>query len=199
MIYKFYEWFFKVCDYYESYVDKKILLLEVFVWDVEEGKYCLYDWVIFDQDWGKVFFLCGKFKEIVEMAKYDIDFCMYDVFFMVYFFWNVDIINYKKGDVFLFKIFMDKEFWLLKMIYVGKEEDVKVKGFGCFNMIWVSFEVIVGDIFDDDMEMNIWVFDDKNCLLLFIEFLLLVGFVKVVFKDYKNFWYDFCVEIKQYL
>ncbi|WP_282775847.1 DUF3108 domain-containing protein [Phaeodactylibacter xiamenensis] len=194
--YKSYEWFFKVRDYYESYVDKKTLLPEVSVRDVEEGKYRLYDRVTFDQDKGKAFSLRGKSKETAEMAKYDIDPCMHDVLSMVYFLRNVDITNYKKGDALPLKVFMDKESWPLKMTYAGKEEDVKVKGLGRFNTIRVSPEVIAGDIFDDDTEMNIWVTDDKNRLPLLIESPLSVGSVKAVLKDYKNLRHDLRAEVK---
>ncbi len=194
--YKSYEWFFKVRDYYESYVDKKTLLPEVSVRDVEEGKYRLYDRVTFDQDKGKAFSLRGKSKETAEMAKYDIDPCMHDVLSMVYFLRNVDITNYKKGDALPLKVFMDKESWPLKMTYAGKEGDVKVKGLGRFNTIRVSPEVIAGDIFDDDTEMNIWVTDDQNRLPLLIESPLSVGSVKAVLKDYKNLRHDLRAEVK---
>lgn len=194
--YKSYEWFFKVRDYYESYVDKETLLPKVSIRDVEEGKYRLYDRVTFDQDRGKAFSLRGKSKETAEMVKYDIDPCMHDVLSMVYFLRNVDITNYKKGDALPLKIFMDKESWPLKMTYAGKEEDVKVKGLGRFNTIRVRPEVIAGDIFDDDTEMNIWVTDDKNRLPLLIESPLSVGSVKAVLKDYKNLRHDLSAEIK---
>lgn len=194
--YKSYEWFFKVRDYYESYVDKKTLLPEVSIRDVEEGKYRLYDRVTFDQDRGKAFSLRGKSRETAEMANYDIDPCIHDVLSMVYFLRNVDITNYKQGDALPLKIFMDKESWPLKMTYAGKEENVKVRGLGRFNTIRVSPEVIAGDIFDDDTEMNIWVTDDKNRLPLLIESPLSVGSVKAVLKDYKKLRHDLRAEVK---
>lgn len=194
--YKSYEWFFKVRDYYDSYVDKETLLPEVSIRNVEEGSYRLYDRVTFDQGSGKASSLRGKSKETAEMAHYDIDHCMHDVLSMVYFLRNADIANYKKGDALPLKIFMDKESWPLKMTYAGKEEKVKVKGLGHFNTIRVSPEVVAGDIFEEGTEMNIWVSDDQNRLPLLIESPLSVGSVKAVLKDYKNLRYDLSAEVK---
>lgn len=193
--YRSYEWFFRVRDYYESYVDKETLLPEVSIRDVEEGKYRLYDRVTFDQDQGKAFSLRGKSKETAKMSHYDIDRCMHDVLSMVYFLRNVDISAYKKGESLPLQIFMDKEAWPLKMTYAGKERNVKVKGMGRFNTIRVSPEVIAGDIFDEETEMNIWVTDDKNRLPLLIESPLSVGSVKAVLKGYKNLRYDLSAEV----
>lgn len=194
--YKSYEWFFKVRDYYESYVDKETLLPKVSVRDVEEGKYRLYDHVTFDQDNGKAFSLRGKSQETAEMSNYNIDRCMHDVLSMVYFLRNVDISSYRKGDSLPLKVFMDKESWPLRMTYAGKEQGVKVKGMGRFNTLRVSPEVIEGDIFEEGTEMNIWVTDDKNRVPLLIESPLSVGSVKAVLKDYKNLRYDLSAAVK---
>lgn len=47
-IYKLYEWFFIVWDYYDIYVDKEIFLFYIFIRNVCEGGYCFYDVVIFE-------------------------------------------------------------------------------------------------------------------------------------------------------
>ena len=194
--YKSYEWFFKVRDYYDSYVDKETLLPKVAIRDVEEGKYRLYDRVTFDQDNGKAFSLRGKSRETAEMADYNIDRCMHDALSMVYFLRNVDISNYKKGDSLPLKIFMDKESWPLKMTYAGKERGMRVRGMGRFNTLRVHPEVIAGDIFEEGTEMNIWVTDDDNRLPLLIESPLSVGSVKAVLKEYKNLRYDLSSAVK---
>ena len=193
--YKSYEWFFKVRDYYDSYVDKETLLPEISIRDVAEGKYRLYDRVTFDQDNGKAFSLRGKTKETAEMSNYDIDNCMHDVLSMVYFVRNIDMKTYQKGDPMPLQIFMDKETWPLTMTYAGKESNVKVKGVGRFNTIRLKPEVIAGEIFEEGTEMNIWVTDDENRLPLLIESPLSVGSVKAVLKDYKNLRHDLSAEV----
>ena len=47
--YASYEWFFKVRDKYESYVDKETLLPTRAVRDIHEGNYELYELIDFDQ------------------------------------------------------------------------------------------------------------------------------------------------------
>lgn len=188
--YRSYEWFFKVRDYYDSYVNKSTLLPEVSIRDIEEGKYRLYDRVTFNQEAGMAYSLRGKSKATAEMSNYQIENCMHDVLSMVYYLRNLDISEYQEGDVIPLKIFMDKETWPLRMHYEGQEKGVKVKGMGRFNTIRVQPEVIAGDIFDEDTEMNIWVTDDANRLPVLIESPLSVGSVKAVLKDYNNLRYE---------
>jgi len=47
--YPSYEWFYKVDDKYESYLDKETLLPEIHIKDVQEGGYTRFDRTVFDQ------------------------------------------------------------------------------------------------------------------------------------------------------
>ncbi len=189
--YPSYEWFFKVDDHYDTYIDKNTLLPHTSIRDVHEGKYTLYDKVTFDQTNGIATSLRGKTVDQAVSRDYDIDNCMHDIVSIFYYCRNIEFDEYDAGQEFPIKIFMDKETWPLNVKYHGKESNKKVKGLGNFNTIKFSPEVISGEVFEEDTEMNIWVSDDKNRVPLLIESPVSVGSVKAVLKEYKGLKYDF--------
>jgi len=194
--YKTYEWFFKVRDQYESYIDKETLLPETSIRDVHEGGYRLYDKVDFDQERNLAISERGKTKYETEKKEYSLDGCMHDVLSVIYYTRNLDVERYDEGQEFPVKIFMDKEVWPLNVKYKGKEESKKIKGQGKFKTIKFSPEVIEGEVFEADTEMNIWVSDDGNRIPLLIESPVSVGSVKAVLKDYKGLKYEMTSKIK---
>lgn len=189
--YKSYEWFYKVKDRYDTYVDKNTLLPVMSIRDVQEGKYRLYDKVTFDQQGKKAFSLRGKTKDAAEMAEYPIDNCMHDILSIIYYTRNVDFDALQSGAAFPIKIFMDKEIWPLQVKYMGKEKDKKIKGLGRLNTIKFSPEVISGYVFGEGAEMTVWASDDENKIPLMIESPVSVGSVKAVLKEYKGLRYEF--------
>lgn len=194
--YSTYEWFFKVRDKYEVYIDKETLLPITSIRNVREGGYRLYDKVEFDQQNNKLTSLRGKTKEKAFLRAFEVESCMHDVLSIVYHARNIQFENYASGDEFPIKIFMDKEVWPLKVKYEGKQERKKIKGRGRFNTIKFSPEVIVGDVFTKDAKMNIWVTDDANKVPLLIESPVSVGSIKVVLKNYKNLRHEMTSKIK---
>ncbi len=189
--YKSYEWFYKVKDRYDTYVDKNTLLPVLSIRDVHEGKYRLYDKVTFDQQGKKAFSLRGKTKESAEMAEYPIDNCMHDILSIIYYTRNVDFNDLQAGSAFPIKIFMDKEVWPLRVKFQGREKDKKIKGLGRINTIKFSPEVISGFVFGEGAEMTVWASDDENKIPLMIESPVSVGSVKAVLKEYKGLRYNF--------
>ena len=194
--YKSYEWFFKVRDYYDTYVDKETLLPQVSVRDVHEGKYTLYDKVTFDKKRNKAISFRGKSKDRAKVTEYEVDPCMHDILSIIYFTRNVDLGDLDKEENIPIKIFMDKETWPLKVRYKGKEVK-RVRNRGKFNTIKFVPEVIAGTVFKEDAQMSVWVSDDENKIPLLIESPVSVGSVKVVLKSYKGLRYDFEAAVKK--
>ena len=185
--YKSYEWFFRVRDYYDSYVDKQTLLPTLSIRDITEGGYTLYDKVTFDQVKHTANSKRGRTAATIkENNTFEVEECMHDLLSIMYHVRNIDYDNYQAGDKLPIKIFMDKAVWPLNIHYKGKKENKKIKGLGKFNTIKVSPEVIAGEVFKEDTHMNIWIGDDDNKLPLLIESPLSVGSVKAVLKDYKG-------------
>jgi hypothetical protein len=189
--YKSYEWFYKVRDRYDTYVDKNTLLPVLSVRDIHEGKYRLYDKVTFDQQGKKAYSLRGKTKEVAKLTEYPIESCMHDILSIVYYTRNLDFDKMPTGSNFPIKIFMDKETWPLKVSYLGKEKDKRIKGFGKMNTIKFSPEVISGFVFSEGAKMIVWASDDQNKIPLMIESPVSVGSVKAVIKEYNGLRYPF--------
>ena len=185
--YPSYDWVFKVRDRYESYIDKSTLLPNMSVRDVQEGGYTLYDKTILNQQQNRAIIERGRSKEKIHDRKETaIDNCMHDILSIIYYARNLDYDSMEKGAEVPVKIFMDKEEWPLTVKYDGRDTSKKIKGLGKFKTIKFSPQVIVGDIFTEETEMNIWVTDDKNKIPLLIESPISVGSVKAVLKEYKG-------------
>ena len=194
--YPSYEWFFKVRDNYDTYIDKNSLLPTTAIRDVKEGGYSLYDKVTFDQERQKTVSLRGDNKEKTIMREFDVDACMHDILSIIYYTRNVDFNSLDEGQEFPIKIFMDKEVWPLKVRYKGKDPKTKVKGTGHFKTIRFSPEVIIGDVFTEDAEMNIWATDDDNKIPVLIESPVSVGSVKAVLSGYANLRYPMVSKVE---
>ncbi len=185
--YNSYEWFYKVRDRYDTYVDKKTLLPRTSIRDILEGKYTLYDKTSFDQNARRAYTRRAKTKDQeLELTEHPLNGCMHDIMSMIYYTRNMDFNRYRKGERIPIKIFMDKEVWPLSMTYHGQDDNFKVKGLGRFDAIHLSPELVAGEIFEEGAEMNIWVSDDENRIPLLIESPLSVGSVKAVLKDYSG-------------
>jgi len=191
-----YEWVFKIEDKFESHIDKETLLPHTAIRDLQEGNYRLWDKVDFDQDNQKVDYHRGKTMETTKMKTYDLEGCMHDVLSIIYFTRNIDFEKLETGDSFPVSIFLDKETYNLDVEFQGEEDNVKVKGLGRFNTIKFSPQVIGGDIFDDNTQMEIFATNDNNRLPLMINSPLKVGSVRAVLTEYNGLKYDLTAKIK---
>lgn len=184
--YPSYEWFFKVRDYYYTYIDKETFLPHTFIRDVEEGSYTLYDKIQFDQVSQTGTSFRGKNKDEAKLQDFQFDDCMHDMLSIVYKMRNMDFNKMPEGSKIPVTIFLDMEEYPLDIKYDGRVKDKKVRGLGTYNAIQITPEVIAGNVFNEDAEMKIWVSDDKNRVPLIIESPVSVGSVKVVLKEYEN-------------
>jgi len=191
-----YEWVFKVEDVFESYISKETLLPNTSIRDIHEGNYTLYDKVNFDQDNRVAINHRGRSVGTTEQKNYDLTGCMHDVLSIIYYTRNIDFSQFQKDDSFPVNIFLDKETYNLNVKYLGEEDNVKVKGLGRFNTIKFSPQVIGGDVFEEDSQMEIFASNDSNKLPLMINSPLKVGSVRAVLTEYNGLKYDMSAQIK---
>jgi Protein of unknown function (DUF3108) len=182
-----YDWFFKVRDYYDTWVQKDNLLPLMSIRQLLEGKYTLYDYTAFDQSRQTCYNERGRSKETIkEHNHFDVDGCMHDMLSILYFARNLDFGGYAQGESFPIKIFVDKDTWPLEVRYKGAEAGKKIKGPGRFNTLRFSPQVIEGEVFPKDAELNVWVSDDANHLPLIIESPLSVGSAKAILSRHSG-------------
>jgi hypothetical protein len=185
--YPAHDWFFKVRDQYDTWVQKDTGLPIMGIRDILEGKYRLYDYLTYDQSRRTVFNERGKAKDdIRERKRFNIDACMHDIVSILYHSRNVDFSRFQTNDYFNVKIFMDKEAWPLKVRYKGRVPGKEVYGLGKFNTVQFSPEVIPGRVFPEGATINVWATDDANRLPLVIESPLAVGTVKAVLHKHQG-------------
>jgi hypothetical protein len=188
--YSSYNWFFKVNDTYDSYIDKTTLLPSTAVRDIKEGKYKLYDKVNFDQEGKVASYERGEHKGAIERkGNINLGDKMHDILSIIYYSRSIDYSQYAPNTDLPVKVLLDEEVYPLKVRYLGKEEK-NIKGLGKFNTLKMSPQVVSGQVFKEGTQMKIWASDDANKIPLMIESPVSVGSVKIVLKSYKGLKYD---------
>lgn len=170
---KSYEWFYKVRDRYESFIDVETLLPAKFIRNVNEGGFKIYNLVTFNHSTAQATSTNGTFK---------VPACVQDVLSAIYYARNIDFNKYKPGDKIPFSMFLDDHVYNLYVRYIGKEK-ITTK-YGTFNTIKLSPLLIEGTIFKGGEKMMVWVGDDANHLPVRVDSPILVGSIKVDLMGY---------------
>ncbi len=168
--------FFKVRDRYETYMDKDAMLPWLFVRRVDEGGYK------FGQDY--TFNHYTKKVDVGNNQKFDIPSGIQDMVSAFYYARNLDLSNAKEGDVFSMNCFLDKEIWPLKIRYIGKE-DIKTD-IGKYRCLKFRPIVQKGRVFKKEEDLNVWISDDKNHVVMRAKADVLVGSIKMDITGAKN-------------
>jgi hypothetical protein len=170
------DWFFKVRDRYETYMDKDALLPWYFVRRVDEGGYK------FSQDY--VFNHYTKKVDVGNNQKFDVPSGIQDMVSAFYSARNLDLSNAKEGDIYSLTCFLDKEIWPLKIRFIGREIiETDMGKYRC-----LKFRPIVqkGRVFKKEEDLNVWISDDKNHLPMRVQADVLVGSIKMDITSAKN-------------
>lgn len=171
-----FDWFFKVRDRYETFIDKDALLPWMFVRRVNEGGYIINQDYMFNHYTNKV--------DVGGGEKIDVPAGTQDMISAFYSARNLDYTDAKEGDVFTINSIVDKEIWPLKIRYVGKETiETEVGTYKC-----IKFRPIVqkGRIFKREEDLNVWITDDKNHIPLRAQAKIMFGSVKLDITSMKN-------------
>lgn len=183
--YSGFDWFFKVRDTYETYIDQEKMVPLRFKRDVNEGKTKFKNDVTFNHD---------KRKATSDSKQFNIEKCTQDVLSTIYFARNIDYDQYSIGSKIPFSLFLDNELHNINIKYMGKAK-IRTK-YGTFNAIKIMPQLIKGNIFKGDDGMIIYVSDDKNHIPLRIESAILVGSIKVDLMSFKGLKYALSSKIK---
>lgn len=170
------DWFYKVRDRYETYMDKDALLPWLFVRRVDEGGYK------FSQDY--YFNHYTKKVDVGNNQKFDIPAGIQDMVSAFYSARSMDLSNAKDGDIFSLTCFMDKEIWPMKIKFIGREViETDIGKYRC-----LRFRPIVqkGRVFKNEEDLNVWISDDKNHLPMRVKADIIIGSVKMDITNVKN-------------
>ena len=171
-----FDFFYKVRDRYETYIDEEAMVPWLFVRRVNEGGYKI------NQDY--IFNHYNKKVNVGNGETYDIEANMQDMLSAFYHARNLDLSNAKPGETYSLNCFMDKEVWPLKIKFIGRENITTELGtFKC-----LKFRPIVqkGRVFKDEEDLNIWITDDKNHIPVLGQADVFVGSIKAELKSYSG-------------
>lgn len=177
--YSGFDWFFKVRDHYQTYIDKVGCQPLQFSKVMEEGSYKDSDFAIFNY----------QHKKISSAKKGSVAFSgdIQDVISAIYYARTLDVKNAKSGDLFPLQIYLDGEVYDLQIKFVKRE--VLKTDIGKVNAIKVIPMVVADRVFKDKEGLELWVSDDENKVPLRVKADLLVGAVKVDIMSYDKLRY----------
>jgi hypothetical protein len=169
-----FDWFFKVRDRYETYMDKEGLFPHRFIRNCDEGGYKIFQDYTFHQD--KRAYTNHKGETYVTP-----DFVQ-DMISSYFYARSLDFSKLKKGDIITVTTIVDDEIYPLRMKYLGKET-VKVD-LGKFNCLRFAPVVQKGRVFKKEEDLSVWVTDDANHLPVLAQAKILVGSIKMELTNY---------------
>jgi hypothetical protein len=165
---KSYDWFYKVRDVYESFIDTATMLPLKFIRNVAETGNRIYDHVTFDH----------KTKTAVSRTgSIQTPDCIQDVLSAIYYARNIDFSRYKVNDIIPFNMYLDDQVYPLYIRYLGKEK--LHTRHGDYNTIKFRPKLIEGTLFRGGEQMLVYVTDDARKIPVYIETPILVGKVRV--------------------
>lgn len=171
-----FDWFFKVRDRYETYMDVEGVFPWLFVRRIDEGGYTKAQDYQFYQNKGEV----RNEKEEIYKVPHGIQ----DMISSFYYSRTIDYSNAKVGDIFEFDSFVDEEIYPLRIKYAGKKT-IKIKE-GKFRCLVFHPAVQEGRIFTSDEDLTVYITDDENKIPILASAKILVGSIRMELTGYKN-------------
>lgn len=185
-----YEWFYKVYDQYESYLDPFTNKPVRFIRNVNEGGYTMNNHYTFDHDQQEVYldYLKTQGETKRQNETLPINACTHDMLSAIYQTRNIDYSQYVAGDIISIEVFMDGRIQEIHIQYSGIET-IKTK-LGKFEALKLHPTLHESYLFEGGKKMTIWATNDANKIPLLIEAPLKVGFVKAILNNYDQLAYD---------
>ena len=180
--YKRYNWFYKVNDVYESFVDPATLMPYQFKRDVYEGGFTIYNEYLFNREENQIISLHEDSKTALKKSKHDVTSCTMDILSAIYYTRVMDFSGNSMNDTIPISVFLDEKVYDIYVRYLGKERlNIGEAEFECIKFSPLLLE---GSVFKGGEGMTIWVTDDKNRIPVMIETPIIVGSIKAILDDY---------------
>jgi hypothetical protein len=170
------DWFFKVRDRYESYIDEESLVPWMFIRRIDEGGY------VSKQD-----YVFNPFNNKVRTGNecvFDVPFGIQDMISGFYRARVLDLSGAKEGSIYSINCFVDEKIFLVKIKFISRE-NIKTD-FGVIRCLKFRPIIQTGRIFKHEEDLNIWISDDKNHILVKGQADIMFGSVKVEVSSYSG-------------
>lgn len=180
-----FNWFYKVHDRFESFLDVDSLVPLSFIRRTQEGGYIVDDDVVFD----RVNLVATSRQETKKIQSNT-----QDIISAFYFARTFDFSNIMTGDMFPVDFYLDDSVYTSTIQYLGKET-IKI-GMGKFRCMKFKPMVVVGEAFDDPYPMTLWISDDENKVPMLIVSEVIIGSVRLELIKQSGLRNPFAAEVK---
>lgn len=170
-----FDWFYKVRDRYETYVDVEGIFPWRFEQHIREGNYTRDFSAFFDQ---------RKGKAITTEGTYDIPKYTNDIVSAMYFVRTYDFSDFKPGQKLHLENFYKNKVYPLDVVYHGKEK-INVTA-GTFNCFIVEPLVMEGGLFKSEGSILIWLTDDELKLPVRVKTKVIIGSIDAELTGYSG-------------
>jgi hypothetical protein len=170
-----FNWFYKVIDRFESFIDEEYMVPWFFIRRTHEGNYRYSDDVKFNQYSGTVLSTRAN-KKITPGTQ--------DILSAVYLARTLDLSDMRPGQNIPMSFYLDDSLYISQIQYVGKEE--VITDLGHFRCLRFKPMVATGNVFSQPYPMDVWVTDDKNHMPVLAKSAVIVGSVKLELISYSG-------------
>lgn len=170
-----FNWFYKVRDQFDSFIDKQFLAPHYFIRRTREGGFKKDDEYLFNQQKNYV----KTRTDSMSIPPFTQDFVS-----AIYFTRTFDTDTLEIGDVLPVNFFLDDSVYNSAIIYDGKEI-VEIK-LGTFRCLKFRPGMATGEVFSNKYPMELWVTDDKNHIPILARSAVIVGNVKAELMEFEG-------------
>lgn len=163
-----FDWFFKVRDHYESYIDTESMVPWLFIRNIQEGGYKKKQNVSFNH---------SKLTATSEKKTIRTPERIQDLISAFYYARTLDFTNIAIGDTFNINCYLDDETFPMAIKFIGREK-IKTR-LGTFRCLMFQPFLLQGRVFKEQEGMTIWLTDDKNRIPIRAQAEILVGSIKM--------------------
>jgi len=173
-----FNWFFKVRDIYESWVDTEAIMPWKFYRYQREGGYKREETIEINQyeQWAQ------SERKKVNTPPY-----IQDIVSGFYYMRTLDFSHAQPEQVFPIDFILDDSVYHSRVIYQGKE--IVETRMGRFRCLKFKPMVAQGEVFDEPYPMTLWVTDDRNHVPVLGKSAVIVGSIKIELTDIKGLKY----------
>lgn len=171
-----FDWFYKVKDHYETYIDEEAILPWYFFRTVSEGSYKANESLIYNH----------FTNTITDEKKDHYSFPAYtqDIISSFYAARTMNTEQLKIGSSFPVTFFLNDSVYTIKVYFEGRET-IKTKA-GTFKCLRFKPTLLIGTIFKDPYSMQLWISDDQNHIPVLVKSKVVIGSIKLELTEYSG-------------
>jgi uncharacterized protein DUF3108 len=171
-----FNWFYKVRDKFETFIDKNTLLPYAFIRKTREGKYKQDDRVIFDREKNEATTNSNEVKHVPPDV--------HDFVSALYFMRTISVDDFDADSMYYINFFLDDSVYTSAVKYQGKSD--LVTKWGTITCLKIAPMMASGEVFAEKYPMFVYVTDDENHIPVLAESAVIVGSVKMELIEYSN-------------